>query len=123
MEYFKNPIIRNEIFQQFRDLGATALWINPLLTNDQPYESYHGYAATEHYQIDPRFGKLEEYKSLVNECHQSGIKVIIDIVFNHVGANHHLIRDLPAKDWIHIWPEFQKTSYREIGRASCRERV
>ncbi len=112
MEYFKNPIIRNEIFQQFRDLGATALWINPLLTNDQPYESYHGYAATEHYQIDPRFGKLEEYKSLVNECHQSGIKVIIDIVFNHVGANHHLIRDLPAKDWIHIWPEFQKTSYR-----------
>jgi glycosidase len=103
--------IRDKLFH-FRDLGATALWINPLLTNDQPWESYHGYAATDHYQIDPRFGTLEEYKALVDECHRSGIKVIIDIVFNHVGANHHLIKDLPAKDWIHIWPEFQRTSYR-----------
>jgi hypothetical protein len=57
----------------FRDLGATALWVNPLLTNDEPWESYHGYAATDHYQIDPRFGSLEEYKGLVDECHRSGI--------------------------------------------------
>ena len=103
--------IRDKLFH-FRDLGATALWINPLLTNDQPWESYHGYAATDHYQIDPRFGTLEEYKALVDECHRSGIKVIIDIVFNHVGDNHHLIKNLPSKDWIHIWPEFQRTSYR-----------
>ena len=94
------------------ELGATALWINPLLTNDQPWESYHGYAATDHYEIDPRFGTLEEYKALVDECHQSGIKVIIDIVFNHVGANHHLIQNLPSKDWIHVWDGFQRTSYR-----------
>lgn len=103
--------IRDNLYH-FRDLGATALWINPLLTNDQPWESYHGYAATDHYQIDPRFGTLEDYKALVNECHQSGIKVIIDIVFNHVGGNHLLIKDLPSKDWIHIWDEFQRTSYR-----------
>ena len=103
--------IRDKLFH-FRDLGATALWINPLLTNDEPWESYHGYAATDHYEIDPRFGTLEEYKALVDECHRSGIKVIIDIVFNHVGDNHHLIKDLPAKDWIHIWDEFQRTSYR-----------
>ncbi|MGB0918246.1 MAG: alpha-amylase family glycosyl hydrolase [Flavobacteriales bacterium] len=96
----------------FKDLGATALWVNPLLTNDEPWESYHGYAATDHYEIDPRFGTLEEYKALVDECHRSGIKVIIDIVFNHVGDNHHLIKNLPSKDWIHIWDEFQKTSYR-----------
>lgn len=94
------------------ELGATALWINPLLTNDQPWESYHGYAATDHYEIDPRFGTLEEYKALVDECHRSGIKVIIDIVFNHVGANHHLIQNLPSKDWIHVWDGFQRTSYR-----------
>lgn len=94
------------------ELGATALWINPLLTNDQPWESYHGYAATDHYEIDPRFGTLEEYKALVDECHRSGIKVVKDIVFNHVGANHHLIQNLPSKDWIHVWDGFQRTSYR-----------
>jgi glycosidase len=96
----------------FRNLGATAIWINPLLTNDEPWESYHGYAATDHYEIDPRFGTLEEYKELVKECHKSGIKVIKDIVFNHVGDNHHLIKNLPSKDWIHVWDEFQRTSYR-----------
>lgn len=104
--------IRNKV-KYLKELGVTALWINPLLTNDQPWESYHGYAATDHYQIDPRFGTLEEYKALVDECHQSGIKVIIDIVFNHVGANHHLIKNLPAKDWIHHWDGFQRTSYRD----------
>jgi len=103
--------IRDKLFH-FGELGVTALWINPLLTNDQPYESYHGYAATNHYEIDPRFGSMEEYKELINACHQAGIKVIIDIVFNHVGANHHLIKDLPTKDWIHIWDKFQRTSYR-----------
>lgn len=103
--------IRNKL-PYIKELGATALWINPLLTNDQPWESYHGYAATDHYQIDPRFGSLNEYKALVDECHQSGMKVIIDIVFNHVGANHHLIKNLPAKDWIHNWDPFQRTSYR-----------
>lgn len=103
--------IREKLFH-VKDLGATALWINPLLTNDQPYESYHGYAATDHYQIDPRFGTLEEYKALISECHQSGMKMIMDIVFNHVGANHHLIKDLPSKDWIHQWDGFQRTSYR-----------
>lgn len=103
--------IRDKLFH-FRDLGATAIWINPLLTNDQPWESYHGYAATNHYEIDPRFGTLQEYIDLVKECHQSGIKVIKDIVFNHVGANHHLIKNLPSKDWIHHWDGFQRTSYR-----------
>lgn len=103
--------IKDKLFH-FRDLGATAIWINPLLTNDQPWESYHGYAATDHYEIDPRFGSLEEYIDLVKECHKSGIKVIKDIVFNHVGANHHIIQNLPSKDWIHQWDEFQRTSYR-----------
>ncbi len=104
--------IRNKV-EYLKELGVTALWINPLLTNDQPWESYHGYAATDHYGIDPRFGSLEEYQALVDECHRAGIKVIIDIVFNHVGANHHLIKKLPAKDWIHRWDKFQRTSYRE----------
>ena len=103
--------MRDKLFH-FRDLGATAVWINPLLTNDQPWESYHGYAITDHYQVDPRFGSLAEYKLLVDECHRSGIKVIMDVVFNHVGANHDLIKNLPARDWINEWDGFQKTSYR-----------
>ena len=88
--------IRDKLFH-VKDLGATAIWINPLLTNDQPWESYHGYAATNHYEIDPRFGSLQNTKDMVEECHRGGIKVIKDIVFNHVEANHHLIKIYPQR--------------------------
>jgi glycosidase len=96
-----------------KDLGITALWLNPVLENDQPKTSYHGYANTENYKIDQRFGTNEQYKQLVDECHKRGIKVIKDLVHNHVGSEHFTVKDLPMKNWIHQWPTFTKTSYRE----------
>jgi glycosidase len=94
------------------DLGVTALWLNPVLENNQPYASYHGYAVTDHYRIDRRFGTNEKYRELVEKAHNRGIKVIMDVIFNHVGDQHHLMRDLPGTDWIHQWPEYTKTTYR-----------
>ena len=94
------------------DLGATAIWLNPVLENDQPYESYHGYAITDHYRIDPRLGSNEQYRQFVQLCHQRGLKVIMDIIHNHTGDQHWLIRDLPAEDWIHQWEEFTRPIYR-----------
>jgi glycosidase len=96
----------------FSDLGVTALWINPLLENDQPKESYHGYAITDHYLIDPRFGTNAEYKAFIDACHAKGIKVIMDVVYNHFGNEHYLIKDRPENDFVHNWPEFTQTNYR-----------
>lgn len=101
-----------EHLDYLQELGVTALWLNPVLENDQPYESYHGYAVTDHYRIDPRFGTNEQYLQLVNLCHERGIKVIMDIIHNHVGDQHHTIRDLPTEDWIHQSDTFFKTTYR-----------
>ncbi len=95
-----------------KDLGVTALWINPVQENDQPYESYHGYAITDHYMIDRRFGTNKLYKELVDKCHDMGIKVVMDIIHNHVGDKHFFIQDLPSKDWIHQYSAFTRTTYR-----------
>lgn len=95
------------------ELGVTTLWLNPVLENDQPTTSYHGYANTENYKIDPRFGTNELYKALVDECHKRGMKVIKDLVHNHIGSKHWLMLDLPMRNWVHQWPEFTKTNYRE----------
>jgi glycosidase len=96
-----------------RDLGVTALWINPLLTNDQPKTSYHGYANTENYHIDPRYGTNELYKKLIDELHKRGMKMVKDLVHNHVGSRHWTVLDLPSKDWLNQWPSFTRTTYRE----------
>ena len=96
-----------------RDLGVTALWINPLLTNDQPKTSYHGYANTENYRIDPRYGTNELYKKLIDELHKRGMKMVKDLVHNHVGSKHWTVLDLPSKDWLNQWPTFTRTTYRE----------
>jgi glycosidase len=95
-----------------KDLGITAIWLNPVLENDQPYESYHGYAISDHYRVDRRFGTNETYRELVRAAHDRGIKVIMDVIFNHVGDQHYLIKDLPGTDWIHQWPEYTQTTYR-----------
>ena len=94
------------------DLGVTALWLNPVLENDQPYASYHGYAVTDHYRIDRRLGTNEEYRELVQKAHARGIKIVMDVIFNHVGDEHWQIRDLPTADWIHQWSEYTQTTYR-----------
>ncbi|MEM9919006.1 MAG: glycoside hydrolase family 13 protein [Bacteroidota bacterium] len=95
-----------------KDLGVTALWLNPILENDQAYDSYHGYAVTDHYEVDARFGNNEKYIELVEECHKRDMKVVMDIIHNHVGDQHWMIRDLPTEDWIHQFDSFTKTTYR-----------
>lgn len=95
------------------DLGVTALWLNPVLENDQPKTSYHGYANTENYKIDPRFGDNALYKKLVDESHTRGMKVIKDLVHNHFGSQHWILKDMPSKDWVHNWPEFTKSSFKD----------
>lgn len=96
-----------------KDLGVTTLWLNPVLENDQPKTSYHGYANTENYKIDRRFGDNELYKKLVDECHRRGMKMIKDLVHNHIGSRHFTVLDAPMRDWVHQWPAYTKTNYRE----------
>ncbi|MBO4565692.1 MAG: glycoside hydrolase family 13 protein [Bacteroidales bacterium] len=90
------------------DLGATAVWNTPLLLDNQEVESYHGYACSDYYHIDPRFGDNALYKEYVAKSHEAGIKVIMDIVTNHCGTSHWWMEDAPFKDWIHRFPEYMQ---------------
>lgn len=83
----------------FSDLGVTALWFTPVLENNMEGGSYHGYATTDYYKIDPRLGTNTEYKQLIADAHKQGIKVVMDMIFNHCGVNHIWIKDMPSKDW------------------------
>ena len=87
-------------------MGFTAIWPTPLLTNDMPRTSYHGYAITDFYGVDPRFGTLEEYRELSHEARLRGVKLIMDQVVNHCGLSHWWMADLPFPDWIHYQQEY-----------------
>ena len=87
-------------------LGATAVWNTPLLLDNQPAESYHGYACSDYYHIDPRFGDNALYREYVQAAHAKGLKVIMDVVTNHCGTAHWWMEDTPFKDWIHRFPEY-----------------
>lgn len=94
------------------DMGFTAIWLNPVLENNNPKYSYHGYAITDFYRLDPRFGTNEDYVQFIEECHAENIKVIMDMVFNHCGGGHWWMENLPSEDWIHQWPEFTRSNFR-----------
>lgn len=96
-----------------QELGVTSLWLNPVIENDMPRTSYHGYAFTNHYKIDPRLGGDSAYKKLINAMHQKGMKMVQDAVYNHVGTEHFTVKDLPSKDWLNQWPNYTQTSYRD----------
>ncbi len=83
-------------------LGVTRLWLNPVLENAMPKASYHGYATTNFYLVDPRFGTNEQYRALVTEARQRGIGVIMDVIVNHIGSAHPWMDDLPTADWINL---------------------
>ncbi len=87
----------------FNQLGVTALWFTPILENDSPdqggFSTYHGYATTDYYRVDPRFGTNQDYARLVSEAHTHGLKVVMDMIFNHCGFEHPWVKDIPAKDW------------------------
>ena len=99
-----------EHLDYFKELGVTALWLTPVLENDSPddergYSTYHGYATTNYYKVDPRFGTNEDYRRLCDEAHQKGLKVVMDMIFNHSGFEHPWTLDMPTKDWLNL-PEW-----------------
>ena len=119
-----------EHLDYFKELGVTALWLTPVLENDSPddergFSTYHGYATTNYYRVDPRFGSNEDYRRLCDEAHAKGLKVVMDMIFNHSGFEHPWTLDMPTKDWLNLpeWLEesggtskptasFQQTSYK-----------
>lgn len=101
----------------FTRLGVTALWLTPVLENDRPADNgtqstYHGYATTNYYRVDPRFGTNEEYRQLVKEAHGRNLKVVMDMIFNHCGDYHPWNKDIPAKDWFNHSGYGLQTSYK-----------
>lgn len=93
-------------------LGVTAVWFNPVLENDMPGGSYHGYATTDYYRVDPRFGTNGEYAALVDSLHSRGIKTVMDMIFNHCGSQHPWALDPPASDWFNNQNDYHQTNYR-----------
>ena len=93
----------------FKELGVTALWFTPVLENNLPdggkSSSYHGYATTDYYRVDPRFGSNDDYIQLIEEAHQKGLKVVLDMIFNHCGFEHPWVSDMPSHDWLNT-PEW-----------------
>lgn len=95
-----------------KDMGFTAVWPQPLLENNMPAYSYHGYAITNHYKVDPRFGTLDDYKQLSREAKEKGLKLIFDEVLNHIGSNYWWTNDLPFKNWLNYPDEYVATNHR-----------
>ena len=96
-----------------KDLGVTTVWMTPVIENDMPNRTEHGYAFTNHYKIESRLGGAEMYKRLGDELHKRGMKLIQDAVYNHVGLYHFTVQDPPMKDWLHQWPSFTQTTYKD----------
>lgn len=94
-----------------KNLGATALWLNPVVENNSLKYSYHGYGSTDFYKVDSRLGTNELYKKLSDDCHKKDLKLIIDVIYNHCGIDHWWMKDLPCKDWVNNDKNF-KTTYR-----------
>ena len=105
----------------FTELGVTTLWLNPVIENNQPQtneggvmrSAYHGYGFTDQYNVDKRLGGNEAYKKLIDAAHAKGLKVIQDAVYNHVGINHWILKDMPMKEWLNQWKTYTNTSYRD----------
>ena len=119
----KNPDFRhggdlagiNAHLDYLQDLGVSAIWLNPVLenkmNNPKNYKSYHGYAITDFYQVDRRLGTNEEYCQLIENLHKRGMKVVMDMIFNHCGDQHWWMKDLPCKDWINHQDSFAQTTH------------
>ena len=95
-----------------KELGATTIWTTPLLEDNEESYSYHGYAQSNLYKVDPRYGSIYDFQFLVQEAHRKGLKVIKDEVPNHWSSKHWMMKDLPTQTWIHQFPSFTRSSYR-----------
>jgi len=97
-----------------KDLGITTVWLNPIQENKMRGGSYHGYAITDFYKSDIRFGSNEEFKALTKETHDKGMKMVMDMVLNHCGSSHWWMKDLPSKDWINNKGVFLQTNHATV---------
>ena len=98
-----------------KDMGVTTLWITPLYNNnDHTGRDYHGYGATDLYSIEKHFGTLRDYQSLVRSAHSLGLKIILDIVPNHIGPTNRWAADPPTAHWLHGTRENHLTSNAEF---------
>lgn len=95
-----------------QNLGFTAVWLNPVLENNMTEVSYHGYSTTDFYKVDPRFGSNEKYRELSSRLKKRGMKLIMDMIFNHCGSEHWWMDDLPTPDWINNYPDYKISSHR-----------
>ncbi len=96
-----------------KENGYTALWINPVLENNMPQVSYHGYSTTDFYKVDSRFGTNDDYRQLSSEAKKRGIKMVMDMIFNHCGLSHWWMKDMPMKDWINGYPNYRITNHKK----------
>lgn len=96
-----------------KELGVTTVWMTPVLLNDMPHRTEHGYAITDHYMVDERIGGSAAYKRLSDSLHAKGMKLIQDAIYNHTGSQHFTVTDKPMHDWLHEWPSFTQTTYRD----------
>ena len=96
-----------------QSLGITTLWLTPVIVNDMPNRTEHGYAFTDHYTIDPRLGGEKSYHELINAVHERKMKIIQDAVYNHVGLYHFTVQDMPMKNWLHEWPTYTNTNAKD----------
>lgn len=105
-----------ESLDYFEKMGISSLWLNPVLENNMETYSYHGYAMTDLYNVDPRYGTNEQYKELADKAKERGIGIIMDQVANHIGSLHPWMSDLPCEDWVNQWPEFTQTNHMKVSR-------
>lgn len=94
------------------DLGVTSIWLNPVQENDTKEGSYHGYAITDYYQTDRRLGSNEEFRSLIEQAHAKGLKVVMDMIFNHCSSDNYLFKDMPSKDWFNFKGNYVQTNFK-----------
>ena len=104
--------IKNHL-DYLQSLGVTALWLNPVIVNDMPNRTEHGYSFTDHYTVDPRIGGERAYHQLIDSIHARGMKIVQDAVYNHVGKYHFTLTDMPMHDWVHQWPSYTNTTYKD----------
>jgi len=93
-------------------MGFTSVWLNPVLENNMTRVSYHGYSTTDFYKVDSRYGSNEEYRELGQAIHQKGMKLMMDMIFNHIGSEHWWMKDIPSADWINNYPEYKITTHK-----------
>ncbi|RAW01206.1 glycoside hydrolase family 13 protein [Pseudochryseolinea flava] len=96
-----------------QDLGVTAIWLTPVFENDMPNRTEHGYAITNHYKIESRLGTNALYRKFSEEVHKRNMKLVQDAVYNHVGLYHFFVQEKPTKDWLHEWPSYTNTTYKD----------